>query len=494
MFEAAEVGNAVDKATYKKESAKIREQLLVVQKQLAQSDFSVVIIISGVEGAGKPEIVNLLHSWMDARGIQTHAMWDPSDEENERPPYWRFWRLLPPRGRIGIFFGSWYTAPIIDRVFQRTSDASLDQSLSDIVSFERMLTRENVLVLKLWMHLPKKAQKKRLRKLESDKKTRWRVSKMDWKFFKKYDVFKKISENALRKTSTGESPWHIVEATDERYRSLAVTGILLAALKRRVAETRSKSKPQRVPDRPKPAVVNIISRLDMKSALSDEKYNKELLKYYGRLNKLTRTLHEKKRSLITVFEGPDAAGKGGAIRRLIGAMDARLYQVISIAAPTDEERARPYLWRFWRHLPRLGRVTIFDRSWYGRVLVERIEGFCAAEDWQRAYVEINDFEEQIARFGISIVKFWLNVTPAEQLRRFKDREITPYKQYKLTEEDWRNREKFQAYEAAACDMIEKTSTELAPWVLVEANDKNWARVKVLSTVCEQLERQLDAPR
>ena len=172
-------------------------------------------------------------------------------------------------------------------------------------------------------------------------------------------------------------------------------------------------------------------------------------------------------------------------------MDARNYEVISVAAPTDEEHARPYLWRFWRHLPRLGRVTIFDRSWYGRVLVERIEGFCAKEDWQRAYVEINAFEEQIARFGISIVKFWLNVTPDEQLRRFKDREVTPYKQYKLTEEDWRNREKFKAYEAAACEMVEKTSTDLAPWVLVEANDKNWARIKVLSTVCALLEKQLD---
>lgn len=491
MFEAAEVGNAVDKATYKKEAARIREQLLKVQKQLAESDFSVVIIISGVEGAGKPEIVNLLHAWMDARGIQTHAMWDPSDEERERPPYWRFWRLLPPKGRIGIFFGSWYTAPIIDRVFERTTDAVLDQSLTDIISFERMLVRENVLVLKLWMHLSKKAQKKRLKALEADKKTRWRVSKMDWKFFKKYDRFKNISEVALRKTSTGESPWHIVEAADERYRVLAVTGILLEALQRRVAESRSKPKTQHAPDRPKPAKVNIISRLNMKSALSDKQYDESLLKYHGRLNKLTRALHEKRRSLITVFEGPDAAGKGGAIRRLIGAMDARLYQVISIAAPTDEERARPYLWRFWRHLPRLGRVTIFDRSWYGRVLVERIEGFCANEDWQRAYGEINDFEEQIARFGISIVKFWLNVTPDEQLRRFKDREVTPYKQYKLTEEDWRNREKFQAYEAAACAMIEKTSTELAPWVLVEANDKNWARIKVLSTVCSQLEKQLE---
>ncbi|MCY3018428.1 MAG: polyphosphate:AMP phosphotransferase, partial [Planctomycetota bacterium] len=205
----------------------------------------------------------------------------------------------------------------------------------------------------------------------------------------------------------------------------------------------------------------------------------------------TRQLYEKKRSLLIVFEGPDAAGKGGAIRRLTAAMDARNYQVISIAAPTEEERARPYLWRFWRQLPRLGRVTIFDRSWYGRVLVERIEGFCSTPDWQRAYAEINAFEEQLTRFGIAVVKFWLATTPEEQLRRFKDRETTPYKQYKLTEEDWRNREKWGAYEAAACDMIEKTSSALAPWVLVEADDKLHARLKVMKSACERLERALD---
>jgi len=491
MFEAAELGTAVDKATFNKEATRIREDLLNVQKQLAHADFSVVIIMSGVEGAGKPETVNLLLEWMDARGIQTHAFGDPSDEERERPPYWRFWRLLPPKGRIGIFFGSWYTAPIISRVLGESSREEFDLALDEIVDLERMLAQENVLLLKFWMHLSKAAQKARLKSLEADKNTRWRVTKMDWKFFKRYDEFREVSEQALRKTSTGAAPWHIVDASDQRFRALTVTRALREALQKRLQESANKPKaPLQKPPLPKPAKVNVINKLDLSVRLSEKKYKKKLLKLSGKLNLLTRRLYEKQHSLLVVFEGPDAAGKGGAIRRLTGAMDARMYQVISIAAPTDEERARPYLWRFWRHLPRLGRVTIFDRSWYGRVLVERIEGFCGQADWQRAYAEINEFEEQIARFGIAIIKFWLTIGAEEQLRRFKDREVTPYKQYKLTEEDWRNREKWGAYEAAACDMIEKTSTTLAPWVPVEANDKLFARVKVMQSVCDLLEKAL----
>jgi polyphosphate:AMP phosphotransferase len=492
MFETAELGNTVDKEAYRRESEKTRMALLDAQKQLAGADFSVLIIIAGVEGAGKSETINLLHEWMDARGIQTHAFGEPSDEERERPRYWRYWRLLPPKGRMGIFFGSWYSEPILSRVFNKTTDADLDLSLNNIVALERMLSQENVLVLKFWMHLSKAAQKKRLKALEADKQTRWRVSKLDWKFFKKYDRFRDVSERAVRKTNTGEAPWHIVDAGDKRYRALAVTRTLLTELTKRLQQFAGKPKTPRTPPAlPKPAAANVLNRLDFSLALRDKAYKEQLAEHSGRLARLARHLYDENRSLIVVFEGPDAAGKGGAIRRLTGVMDARNYQVISIAAPTEEERARPYLWRFWRHLPRLGRVTIFDRSWYGRVLVERIEGFCSQPEWQRAYAEINTFEEQVARFGIAIVKFWLAISPDEQLRRFKDREVTPYKQYKLTEEDWRNREKWGAYEAAACDMIEKTSTELAPWVLVEANDKQHARVKVLKNVCETIEKALD---
>jgi polyphosphate:AMP phosphotransferase len=490
MFETAEIGNKVEKKEYAREAPKLRERLLAVQKELAEANLSVILIVGGVEGAGKAETVNLLLEWMDARGIQVHAMWEPTDEERERPPMWRFWRVLPPKSRIGIFFGSWYTKPIIDRVFGVIDDGGLDQHLDRICDFERMLDNEDTLLIKFWMHLSKDAQRRRLKELEDDPKQRWRVTKMDWKFFKKYDKFRRISEQVLRRTNTGEAPWHIVEASDARYRSLTVMRTIVGALEERLAKMKATPKPARKPDMPKPRSPNILSALDYGRTLEDKEYEKRHVELQGELNILARRLHDEQRSMICVFEGPDAAGKGGAIRRLLSAMDARNYQVISVAAPTDEERAHPYLWRFWRHLPRLGRMTIYDRSWYGRVLVERLEGFCAPADWQRAYAEINAFEQQLTDAGIIVRKFWLATTPDEQLRRFKDRQLTPYKQYKITEEDWRNRGKWGAYEAAACDMIEKCSTEAAPWVLVEANDKNWARIKVMKAVIKALKKEL----
>ena len=493
MFEAAEIGNAIDKKTYAAEAPKIREALLRAQIELARANLSVVILISGVEGAGKSETVNLLLEWMDARGIQVHAMSEPTDEEMERPMAWRFWRLLPPRGRMGIFFGSWYTRPIVDRVFGRLSEAEYDRALDRIVEFERMVADEDTLVLKFWMHLSKARQKKRLRDLESDPKTAWRVTRLDWKHFKRYDDFVGTSERALRRTSTAHAPWHIVEAQDDRYRSLTVTRTLLKALEDRIAAAKRKTaEPKPKPDMAKPAKINIINQLDLGLSLPDKKYDKDLVGLQAEINRLTRRMYEKRRSMIVLFEGPDAAGKGGAIRRLTSCIDARQYQVISVAAPTDEEKAQPYLWRFWRHLPRLGRITIYDRSWYGRVLVERVEGFCRTEEWRRAYTEINSFETQLTDFGIVVLKFWLAISPEEQLRRFKDRETTPYKQYKITEEDWRNRAKWNAYEAAACDMIEKTGNRAAPWILVEANDKNFARIKVMRAVAQALKRALKA--
>jgi polyphosphate:AMP phosphotransferase len=490
MFETAEIGNAIDKAIYDREAPLVRTALLEAQKGLARANFSTLVLVGGVEGAGKGETVNLLLAWMDARGIETHALWEPTEEEMQRPAMWRFWRVLPSCGRTSIFFGSWYTQPIIDHVFERIDRSQLDQTLERISEFERMLHQENTLLVKFWLHLSKSVLKARLKDLEADPRQSWRVTKRDWKFFKHYQSFRSVSEHAIRRTNIAEAPWTIIEATDSRYRNLTVTRTLLSALEERLKQASMPRPPISGPSELQPPAVNIINQLDLSLAVPKEKYENKLLEYQGRLGLLTCRLAKRQRSLLLVFEGPDAAGKGGAIRRLTSAIDARFYQVMPVAAPTDEERAHPYLWRFWRQLPRLGRVTIYDRSWYGRVLVERIEGLCRPEDWQRAYAEINTFEEQLTEFGILLLKFWLAISPEEQLRRFQNREMTPYKQYKLTAEDWRNRARWNAYEAAACGMIEKTSTADAPWVLVEANNKEFARLKVIKTIVHHLEAGL----
>lgn len=493
MFEVAEVGSKTDKATYKREVPRIRNELLDVQRRIAESGLAPVIHIGGVEGPGKGEVVDLLLAWMDARGIEAHALWEPSDEERERPRFWRFWRLIPARGTMAILLGSWYTEPIIQRAHDAINDVTFEREMRRIRDFERMLALENVPLVKIWLHMAKPVQRKYLKKLRGDPRRRWLVTEQAWEFFRRYDEFRAVSEQAITLTSTGAAPWHIVEAGNTRYRNLTVTTTVVQALREALDEWRAREAARARPGRrtlPKPRPANVIRQLDLTRALTDEQYEERLERYQAKLSRLSRALHDAGRSLLLVFEGPDAAGKGGAIRRLTAAMDARLYRVISVAAPTDEEAAHPYLWRFWRHLPRQGRITIYDRSWYGRVLVERVEGFAARDDWQRAYAEINEFEAQLTEFGTILVKFWLAISPEEQLRRFEDRQTTPYKQYKLTEEDWRNRKKWDGYEAAACDMIERTSTGHAPWVLVEAEDKRWARVSVLKAVCKHVRRSL----
>lgn len=492
MFETAELGHRIDKAHYREQLPKLREALLDAQYELKEKpEFSVVILINGVDGAGKGETVNLLNEWMDPRLIDTHAFGEASHEEYVQPAMWRFWRALPPKGRIGILFGSWYTLPILNRVAARFDEAQLQTAIEDIVRFETMLADEGVLLLKFWFHLGKAQQKARLKALEDDPRTRWRVGEEDWRHFKNYDAFRTVSEQVLLRTSTGTAPWVVVDGQDERYRSLTVGTLLHETLRHRLdqgapATRHSSAAPLLAPL----DGVRVLDRLVLNQTLEKVDYTRQLEKWQGKLNLLSRDPRFAQTAVVAVFEGNDAAGKGGAIRRITGALDARHYHVIPVAAPTEDERAQPYLWRFWRKLPKRGKFAIFDRSWYGRVLVERVEGFAAEADWMRAYGEINDFERQLTDAGVVVIKFWLAIDADEQLRRFQEREQTGFKRFKITAEDWRNREKWDAYREAVHDMVERTSTAAASWVLVEANNKYYARLKVLKTMCEAIERQL----
>ncbi|MCX8156331.1 MAG: polyphosphate:AMP phosphotransferase [Verrucomicrobiae bacterium] len=492
MFKSIELGLKVSKEEYEQRLPKLRAELLAAQQALKNSPVPVIVVVSGVEGAGKAAVVNALTEWLDPRGVETNVFWAPSDEELARPEYWRFWRTLPARGKIGIFFGSWYTDPIVQRATGKIKSAAYDRALQRIAAFERMLADDQALIVKLWFHLSKKDQRKRLKKLEKDPATRWRVTPQDWKFHKLYDDFARASEQAIRVTNTAEAPWHLIDSADAHHQKLEAGRLLLEALQQKLAALRqAPPRPKGPPPVPKKFdTPTVLDRVDLSKTISDREYKTRLKTYQAQLNLLTWEAHRKKVSTVAVFEGWDAAGKGGAIRRVTGAADAKLTRVISIAAPTDEERAHHYLWRFWRHIPPAGRVTIFDRSWYGRVLVERVEGFATPEEWSRAYLEINDFEAQLVERGIVLLKFWLHISPEEQLRRFKERQQIEYKRHKITDEDWRNREKWNAYLVAVHDMITRTSTELAPWTIIPGNDKHYARVQVLKTFCKALEKAL----
>jgi polyphosphate:AMP phosphotransferase len=499
MFSIAELGQKISKTEFKEQAPLLRRELLDAQHRLRKlAKCPVIIVFAGVNGAGKGETVNLLNAWMDPRWLITRAYDKPSEEEQERPEYWRFWRDQPHKGLIGLFLSSWYSRPLLGRVHKSIDDACFNDLLERINRFEKALTDDNALILKFWMHLSKNAQKKRFKQLEKDELNSWRIKEEDWDNWRLYEKFEETAERVIMKTSTGNAPWKIVEGTDYNFRSLTVGTTIRDELTAHLDKLEDIAKSSSQASQPVHSEngaqphrgSTILDVMDMTLSLNKSQYNKDLKRYQAKLNKLQRQAHEKKLSTILVFEGPDAAGKGGAIRRMTAALDARHYQVLPIAAPTDEEKAQHYLWRFWRRLPRGGRITIFDRSWYGRVLVERVEGLASTDEWRRAYSEINEFEEELTESGIVLVKFWIHVTKDEQHRRFKEREETPHKQWKLTSEDWRNREKWEEYEQAINAIVERSSTRTAPWTLIEGNNKRHARVKVIKTVCECMEEAL----
>lgn len=490
MFEVAELGRKVSKEEFEVQAPALQAELLQAQREIQAARIPVIVLVAGVEGSGKGEVVNRLHEWLDPRGLRTHAFWDHTDEEVMRPRLWRFWQRMPPRGMVGIMFGSWYTQPIIDRVFERATEAEYERELRRIEELERLLTDDGTLIVKLWFHLSKKEQKKRL---ERDVDEGRMTAPLLKKFAKKYDRFVEVSERAIRMTDTGHCAWTVVEAANRRFRDLAVGRAMLHAMRTRLGHGAPAPEPTPEPAlAPAPVVeegsgrVTVLDRVDLSLALTVEEYEGRQEPAQAKLTNLAWQARKQGINTVAVFEGWDAAGKGGAIRRVARAVDARLFRTISIAAPTDEERAHHYLWRFWRHVPRAGYMTIYDRSWYGRVLVERVEGFARPDEWRRAYQEINDFEEQLTEHGVVLMKFWLHVSPQEQLRRFEERAADPRKQHKLTPEDWRNRDKRSAYEAAIDDMVARTSTSHAPWTLVPGDDKRYARVAVLETFVQRI--------
>ncbi len=490
MFEAAELGSQVSKQDYEAEVPRLRVDLINAQYELRKADFPVLIVLVGDDRPGCSALVNLLNAWMDARFVQTHVFGSLAEEERERPRFWRYWRALPGRGELAIFTGVWVLGTLGERLEDRIDDATLERRLAHMERFERELVDDGALVLKFWLHLPRKEFKKRLKRAKKDPDAEWRVDEADRWIGKRWDEVAGLAERLIRRTDAGPAPWRVVESTDVRHRNLTVARAILAALQARLAAPEAGASASAPAPEPVTLAKSVLSRVDLSSTVAYPRYKDERAALQARLRRLTQRAREERVATVLVFEGWDAAGKGGVIRRLTEAMDVQDYRVVAIGVPTDEELAHHYLWRFWRRLPRDGSLLIFDRSWYGRVLVERVEGLGEPRAWQRAYGEINDFEDQLAEHGTLLRKFWLHLDRDEQLRRFRAREQTPYKKYKITDEDYRNRERWEDYEHAVNEMVARTSTALSPWHLVAANDKRWARVEVLRIVCEGLEERL----
>jgi polyphosphate:AMP phosphotransferase len=488
MLEASELGRRTSDEEFRENEAALRVGLLTVQFELKEADFPVIVVLAGDDDTGARDALNLLHEWMDPRYLEANVFERPTDEEKERPRFWRYWRALPPSGRIGIFMRAWTERAILDRALGEIDEVSFDRRLRNIESFEEMLSADGALVLKIWYHASPKELRRRRKSLKDRKE--WRsTSRYVQHLLEHQEAIRELSERALRRTSRGDAVWHVVESSDANYPLLTTAQLLIQSLTKRLAVP---PKPRRRP-RPSeswPDPITVLDQVDRTRRLSKEEYEKRLQRGWKRLGKLSRKAHHVGTSAVFVFEGWDAAGKGGAIRRLTRAMDAAHYRVVPTGAPTEEERAHHYLWRFWRALPRAGHLTIFDRSWYGRVLVERLEGFAREDEWRRAYREINDFEAQLDNAGVLVVKFWIHIDQEEQLARFKKREKVPFKKYKITAEDYRNRERWREYEAAADEMVRRTSTDHAKWHLVAGNDKRWARIQVLESVCRAWKRRL----
>jgi polyphosphate:AMP phosphotransferase len=482
----------LSKRVYQEQSARLREELVRLQVELKHAPFKVLLIIAGPEGAGRGNLLRTLAEWLDPRGVETFSHHAPTEEERERPHQWRLWRGLPGIGRIGLYVGSWYTESLREEARGELALSQLKHEAERIRDFEKLLADGGTLIIKVWLDISKEAQGRRLRALREDPMLSWQVTDEDWHHHKIYDRLDKRARIIRAKTDRPNARWTLINGEDERARDIAVAELILAryrAWQKRIAKL-SPPRPSVQPRSLRPAGLRRLLTLPLDQDLSPSAYSEAREKALGRLNRAVRAALAAGRSIVFVFEGWDAAGKGGAIRRLTSAMDPRDYRVIAVSKPTDEEKHAHYLWRFWKHIPRNGRVAVFDRSWYGRVLVERLEGFCREDDWMRAFEEINAFERELADHGTIVLKFWLHISHEEQLRRFRDREATPHKWHKMNAEDWRNRRKRGAYEIAVGDMLALTERKKAPWHLIPAENKRHARIEVLRRATRQIEAAL----
>ena len=493
MLEKIDLSKKVDKKTYRRVMDEAEEKLGLLQRECKDAGIPVILVFEGMGAAGKGVQINRLIQALDPRGFDVYACDRPTEDEQMRPFLWRYWTKTPAKGRIAVFDRSWYRSVQVDRFDGLTPEDKLGDAYQDILSFEKQLCDDGTVIMKFFLYIDKDEQKKRFKKLEGSKETSWRVTEEDWNRNKDFDRYLKMNEEMLEKTDTDYAPWVIIEAVDKDYAALKIVSTVMDRLEYELEHRRPEDgkQAQRQESKTRERFKNgVLSGIDLSKSLTEEEYKTRLKKLQKRLAELHSELYRLRIPVVIGFEGWDAGGKGGAIKRLTSNLDPRGYRVNPTAAPNDIEKVHHYLWRFWNNVPKAGHIAVFDRTWYGRVMVERIEGFCSEAQWRRAYQEINEMESHMANAGAVVLKFWLHIDKDEQERRFRERQANPAKQWKITDEDWRNREKWDQYEEAVNEMLIRTSTTYAPWIVVEGNDKRYARVKVLQTVVDALEKKI----
>ncbi|MCX5770823.1 MAG: polyphosphate:AMP phosphotransferase [Candidatus Hydrogenedentes bacterium] len=481
MLDGADLTAGMSKDAFRDARELVSRRLGELQRQAREAQVPVLLVFEGWQSAGLGTVIGKILAALDPRGYKLYAFDEPADEAQLRPPMWRYWVTLPGRGGIAMYDGGWYG----DALRAKKKDRA--DVYRRIGVFERQQADDGAAIVKVWLHITKKEQAKRFRELEKDKALSWRITEQDWRNHEQYEARYGVVDEMLEETSADYAPWTVIPAEDLRYATIAAANTVIAALERAVAKAGGTPAPQKVGHPPrKPGGVpdgqGPLDEVNLDVHVDPSKYQGQLEKLQDKLLQAEHLLYPPRVPVVIVYEGWDASGKGGNIKRLVASLDHRGFEVIPVGAPAGDEKAHHYLWRFWKSLPKGGHITIFDRSWYGRVLVERVEGFATEAEWARAYNEINEFERELTDYGIVLVKFWIHISKEEQLRRFQLRQQTPWKTWKITEEDWRNREKWDAYYAAVSDMLAKTSPKNAPWTIIEGNNKFHARIKAIKTV------------
>ena len=520
MLEKADLKRRIDKEEYERSKEELVTKLVKLQQDCIREKLPVVVCVDGWSASGKGTSISKLVKDLDPRAFRVFSRNAPTDEERRYPFIKRYWERVGHYGTMTIFDKSWYleAARAIAGAMEGAQSPDLSYPIfrddgefiggnrdgqavvlaESARMLERQLVDDGYLLIKCFFHISKKEQTRRIKALQADASTSWRVNEADIEQNENYKRRFRVVDRLLELTNTADMPWHVIAAENRRVRRIEFLEVLVREIENGLERHRKlKSNPVEIPDdfplpRSRHTLIEMPKVEDIRHdlTLDPEEYRTLLKQEQAKLARYTSEIYLRRIPMMLVYEGWDAAGKGGNIKRVAAALDARDYRVVPSAAPSTIEKEHPFMWRYWTSLPKSGHIAIYDRSWYGRVMVERIEGFCTADDWRRAFEEINDFEWELYRTGALLLKFWIDVSFEEQLVRFEARKNDPDKAWKLTDEDWRNREKYPEYCEAINDMLRMTSTNFAPWTIIESDDKKYARIKTLKAINKAIEERL----